>query len=456
MNSSKRNTLIALLVATFLTAIDTTVMSTATSTIVRDLGGSELISWVFSIYLLTTAVTTPIYGKLADLFGRKPVFLFGTSLFLLGSVLCGLSGSMTQLLVFRGLQGLGAGAVQPITLTIIGDIFTKEERAKLMGLFSVIWGVAGLVGPLVGGFFVDFVSWHWIFYINLPVGLVSILLVSRFFHEQIAKKKVYIDYGGAILFSLSIGLFLYTLLASGEGNVSMSGGSYLLLAFSILLFVLFLGLEAKVREPMLPLPLFKNRMIAFAQVVSFLQAVVLIGSSAYMPIWIQNVLGHSAMFAGFAMLPTSIGWPIAASLSGRMLLKTGYRRVTVIGMTLLIVAALGLVMLTPQSPFWIIPILQTFLGAGFGFVSTALTIAVQSSVGWQQRGIATGSLQFVRTMGQTVGVALLGAWLNLYLPASQAEGLMGIFKWMMLTTAVGLVLSFFLPSQAEEVQPNQG
>ncbi|UFJ41226.1 MFS transporter [Brevibacillus humidisoli] len=458
VNSSKRNIIFALMVATFLTAIDTTVISTAMPAIARDLGGSELISWVFSIYLLTTAATTPIYGKLADLFGRKRIFIFGAAVFLVGSFLCGLSGSMTQLMIFRAVQGLGAGAVQPMTLTIIGDVFTQEERARLMGLFSAMWGVAGIVGPLVGGFFVDYISWEWIFYINIPVGLVSIILIYLFFHEKLVSRQVSIDYAGAALFTLSIGTFLYTLLEGGErSGIALEPVTFGLLIGSALLFLLFLRVEKKVAEPMLPIQLFRRPLIAVSQIVSFIQGAILIGSSAYLPIWIQDVQGHSATFAGLAVLPMSLGWPIAASVGGRMLIKAGYKLVTVVGMATLVLATFFLSLLTPDSPVWAIPIAVFVLGVGFGFATTSVTIAVQSSVAWQQRGIVTGALQFMRTIGQTVGVALLGAVLNWYLAQSGssplAHGLMGVFTVMMGTALLGFALSWLLPREAEQAEP---
>lgn len=457
IDSSKRNIITALMVATFLTAIDTTIISTAMATIVRDLGGSEYISWVFSVYLLTAAVTTPIYGKLADLFGRKRIFLFGTTLFLVGSFLCGLSQSMFQLMIFRAIQGLGAGAVQPITMTIIGDIFTQEERAKLMGLFSAMWGVAGIVGPLVGGFFVDYVSWHWIFYINIPVGLVSIVLISRFFHETIHKKQVYIDYTGVGLFTISVGTFLYTLLSAGEAGGTVYSTSTLgMLLFSIVVFAFFIRIEKSVPEPMIPLGLMKRKLISISQAVSFVQGAVLIGTSAYLPIWIQDVQGHSATYSGLALLPMSIGWPLASSLGGRLLIKSGYKPAALIGSFILVVGMGMLTFVTAASPPWVIPIIMFVLGAGFGFSVTAITIAVQSGVVWQQRGVATGSLQFLRTMGQTVGVAVLGAVLNSYLatglPDNKISGLLSVFQVMFYCAIAGFIIAFALPQNAEQVE----
>lgn len=457
MDSTKRNVFIALMVATFLTAIDTTIISTAMATIIRDLGQSEYISWVFSIYLLTAAVTTPIYGKLADLFGRKRIFLFGIILFIIGSFLCGLSQSMIQLMIFRAIQGLGAGAVQPITMTIIGDIFTQEERARLMGLFGAVWGIAGIVGPLVGGFFVDFVSWHWIFYINIPVGLVSILLISKFFHENIHKKQVYIDIPGVVFFSLGVGLFLYTLLSGGENGSSLLAGSSLVPSLiSAALFVVFLQVEKRAKEPMLPLGLYKRKLITISQAVSFVQSVVLIGTSAYLPIWIQDIEGHSATYSGFTLLPMSIGWPLAASIGGRILIKSGYKLAAIIGSSILVLGSGWMAMITPESPEWMIPIAVFVLGLGFGFSVTSITIAVQSSVSWQQRGVAVGSLQFVRTMGQTVGVAVLGAFFNSYMIANQVSGkvlgLQSVFQIMFNCAVLGLVIAVALPKHAEQVE----
>ncbi|WP_139492312.1 MDR family MFS transporter [Brevibacillus dissolubilis] len=455
--SSKRNIITALMVATFLTAIDTTVVSTAMPAIAGDLGQSELISWVFSIYLLTTGITTPIYGKLADLFGRKKIFLFGTATFLIGSGLCGMSTSMTQLMIFRALQGIGAGAVQPMTMTIIGDVFSQEERAKLMGLFSSMWGVAGIVGPLVGGFFVDYISWEWIFYINLPVGLVAIFLIWKNFHENVVVKKVHIDYYGALFFSLSLGLFLYSLLSGGEGSaLNLTAATWMYFIVSAVLFGIFLMIERRVPEPLVPLRLYKMRLMSVSQAVSFVQGGILMGINAYLPMWIISVMGHSATYAGLSLLPMSIGWPIAASLGGRMLVRSGYKRATMIGLLLLILGYSLLSLVNQQSPVWMIPLVMFIIGAGFGYSMTAITISVQSSVGWQQRGVATGTLQFTRIVGQTVGVAVLGAVFNTYSGAGvqMAVGLETVFQWMVVMSIIAALIALLLPAKAEQAEPD--
>lgn len=265
MNSYQRKITGALLVATFLSAIEGTIISTATPAIVKSLGGLDLISWVFAIYLLTSAVTTPIFGKLADLFGRKKVFIVGTSIFLLGSLLCGFSQNMGQLILFRGLQGIGAGAVIPITFTIIGDIFTYEQRAKVQGLISSIWGIAGLFGPLVGGSLVDYVSWHWIFFINLPFGLISIWIIGKHLEEKIEKQKRNIDYGGAITFTIGTTAILYVLL-SGQFNSMLT---YVLLIVAILFLAVFVFIQFKHPEPIIPFKLFQYRVILVSNIVAF-------------------------------------------------------------------------------------------------------------------------------------------------------------------------------------------
>lgn len=423
--------------------------------IVRDLGESQYLSWIFSIYLLTMAVTTPIYGKLADLFGRKRVFMVGTGIFLVGSLLCGLSGSMFQLMIYRAVQGLGAGAVQPITITIMGDIYNQEERAKVMGIVSSIWGIAGIIGPLVGGFFVDYVSWHWIFYMNIPIGLASILLLAKFFQEKTVSKKITVDYLGACLFTISVSLFLYVLLAGGEGRqAAWDGNSLLLLVISLVVFVAFLFVERRAPEPMLPMSLYKSRLNVFSQAVGFTQSILLIGAGAYLPLWIQDIHGHSATYAGFALLPQSIGWLIAATFAGRLMLKKGFKLVSLIGAVFLVISGLWLSTVTPETPEWIIPAVNFIMGLGFGASFTSMTIAVQSSVTWQQRGVATGTLQFMRTMGQTVGVAVLGVALNMFVTkggtGALANGLMNVFMWMMIISVIGFALALLLPKQAKQ------
>ncbi len=307
LNAYQRKITSALLIATFLTAIEATIVSTATPAIVKKLGGIDLISWVVALYLLTSAVTTPIFGKLADLFGRKKVFIVGTSIFLVGSLLCGISQNMGQLILFRAIQGIGAGAVIPITFTIIGDIFTFEQRAKVQGLFSALCGIAGLFGPLVGGFLVDYVSWHWIFFLNLPFGLISMWIIGKYLEGNVGNQERKIDYGGAITFTIGTTAILYLLLAGGSSFQWNSVMTYVLLIITVIFLVVFIRIQIKHPEPIIPIKLLYYREILIANLVSFLASAILIGLTTYIPLWVQSVLLKGATFSGFVLLPMSIG-----------------------------------------------------------------------------------------------------------------------------------------------------
>jgi EmrB/QacA subfamily drug resistance transporter len=413
--TNRKMVTVAMLVAILLVAIDVTVVSTAMPRIVSDLSGIELISWVFAIYTLTTSVTTPIYGKLADLFGRKKIFMTGVILFVLGSMLSGAAHTMTQLIWFRAFQGIGAGAVMPLTFTIIGDLFPGEQRAKMQGVFSSVWGIAGLLGPLVGGFFVDQISWRWIFYINLPVGLVSLVLISFFFHETVElKKQPRIDYLGAITFTIGISTLLYALLNAGPGQKYAwnSGAIYLLFAVAVIFIVLFGYIETKVKEPMLPPSLFKIPVILVSNFIGILSSAVLIGVNVYLPMWIQTILGHSATSSGLTLMPMSIAWPLGATFAGRYMYKIGSKLTAVLGAVFIALGGTWLLALELGSPYWYFVGIMIVIGIGMGYATTPTTVLVQSAVGWQMRGAATASNTFTRSIGQTVGVAVFGTIFN--------------------------------------------
>jgi EmrB/QacA subfamily drug resistance transporter len=410
--TNRKMVTIAMLVAILLVAIDVTVVSTAMPRIVADLSGLSLISWVFAIYTLTACVTTPIYGKLADLFGRKSIFTIGVILFVLGSMLSGASQTMTELIWFRAFQGIGAGAVMPVTFTIIGDLYPGEQRAKMQGVFSAVWGVAGLLGPLVGGFFVDQISWRWIFYINLPVGIVSILLVWGFLHENFDKKSKQIDYFGAITFTIGISALLYALLNGGQMYAWDSGIILTLFALAVIFIILFVFIESRVSEPMLPLSLFRIPVIAVSNIIAFLASCVLIGVNVYLPIWIQTLLGHSATSSGLTLMPMSIAWPVGATFAGRYMYKIGSKFTTVAGSILITAGAAWLLAVNLQSPYWYLVGLMIVIGLGMGYAVTPTTVLIQAAVGWQMRGAATASNTFMRSLGQTVGISIFGTLFN--------------------------------------------
>lgn len=403
---------VAMMVATFLTAIDVTVVSTAMPHIVRELQGLSLYSWVFAIYTLTTSVTTPIFGKLADLFGRKVIFSIGVVLFVLGSVLSGMSQTMQQLIWFRAFQGIGAGAVMPVTFTIIGDIYPGEQRARMQGVFSGVWGIAGLLGPLVGGMFVDHFSWRWIFYINVPVGAISLVLVSMFLHETFERKSKKIDYWGALVFTAAISSLLYALLNGGTTYPWGSSTIISLFVIAVVGILLFLWIEAKVEEPMLPLSLFRNPVIAVSNIIGFLVSFVLIGVNVYLPMWIQTILNHSATSSGLTLMPMSFAWPLASTFAGRYMYKIGSKKTALIGVILVSLGCAWTLAIGLNSPYWYFVGLMIVLGFGMGYAVTPTTVLIQSAVGWQMRGAATASNSLVRSLGQTIGITILGSMFN--------------------------------------------
>jgi EmrB/QacA subfamily drug resistance transporter len=401
--------LVALLACTFLTALDILVVATAMPTIVAQLGGVALYSWVFSSYLLASTVTVPVYGKLADIYGRKPIFTLGTSVFLLGSVLCGLSQDMTQLVASRAVQGIGAGAVFPVTLTIVGDQYPLEQRARITALFSATWGVAGIIGPLIGGFLTDYWSWRWIFFLNLPVGAVALAMLWWLLHERIERRPHQIDYLGAALLTVALTALMIGLLDAGTTFPAVSFLALGLFGTAALLLGLFYRQERTAPEPILPLELLGRRLILVAGLCVMLCGVVNSGVATFVPVFAQGVLGGTATMAGAVLMPTSFTWTAGTFISGRLLLRFGYRPIALLGGSVLAAGAGLLVLLDGTSPLWAVLAAVGVAGFGMGLTVTNLTIVSQSSVPWGQRGVVTSIGQFFRSIGQMLGVTSLGA-----------------------------------------------
>ncbi|RJQ25513.1 MAG: DHA2 family efflux MFS transporter permease subunit [Peptococcaceae bacterium] len=403
---------IAVMLGTFLAALDVTIIGTAMPTIVGRLGGMSLFPWVFSTYLLTYTVTTPIYGKLADLFGRRMVYAWGTGVFLLGSALCGLSENMSQLIIFRTVQGLGAGAVLPVTITIIGDIFTLEERARMQGLFSSVWGVSAIAGPALGGVIVDYLDWRWIFYLNLPIGIVSILLLLLYLEERKPSGRPQLDYLGSTTLLLGVSALLLALLQGGTAHPWNSPFIWTMFLLAAGFLLAFIKIESRAPEPILPPTLFQNRVISVSVAGNFTAGMVLIGVFSYVPLFVQGVSGGTAVNAGAALAPMSIGWPLGSIVGGRFLLRVGYKKMSVLGMALQVVAAVLLLTLDPATTRAFIAATTFAMGLGLGFCTTALIVMVQAAVEWNRRGVATAMVQFMRTLGATLGIAVTGTALN--------------------------------------------
>ncbi|QDE91588.1 MFS transporter [Myxococcus xanthus] len=394
-------TTLALALSLFMAALEATVVSTAMPTVVGELGGIQHYAWVFTAYMLSSTITVPIYGKLADLYGRKPVLLFGIVLFLVGSIASGLSTSMAMLIGFRTLQGLGAGAMQPVALTIIGDIYTLEERAKVQGAFSAVWGIAGLIGPITGGFIVKYLTWHWVFFINVPVGVGCLVLLLSYFHERVERKPQKLDYAGAALLTG----WVVALLVGVQGvGVNLWG-----LPVAAVLLAAFVAVERKAAEPIIPMSIFKVPAIVISSIAGALFSAAMFGATTYVPLFVQGVLGGTPTEAGGMITPMIVGWPLAALVAGKLLLKTGFRPLIVGGLGLTVVGTtLMALLLGPQAPKLVPEVAMGLFGIGMGFASTALLIAVQTSVGWELRGVATASNMFFRTIGGAIGVGLMG------------------------------------------------
>ncbi|MCL5116262.1 MAG: MFS transporter [Firmicutes bacterium] len=409
---SRMLVLIALMLTLALTAMDSTIVATAIPTIVRDLGGFSLFPWVFSIYLLTQAAMTPIYGKLADLYGRKPVLMVGALIFLLGSALSGVSWNMVTLIIFRGLQGIGAAAIQPITTTLVGDLFSLEERAKMQGYLASVWGLSAIIGPAIGGFFVQFASWRWVFYINLPIGAAALIALSVFLTERVQRHRHRIDYGGSALLIVSIGLIITGLLEGGVDWAWLAWPSFLTIGGGIILLGLFFVVEQRAQEPVLPTWVFSQRVLLAANLGSLGIGVLTIGLSSYFPTYLQGVLHQIPLVAGFALAAMSIGWPLASAFSGRLYLRIGFRNTALLGAFVTVVAGAGFSTLGLHSSVALASIFSFLTGVGLGLGSTSLIVLVQSLVPWNRRGVVTGSNMFTRQLGSTLGVAVYGSLVN--------------------------------------------
>ena len=404
--------LIALMVTTGLVAIDSTILATAVPSIVADIGGFASFPWLFSIYLLAQAVSVPLYAKFSDMVGRKPIILIGISLFLLGSVLCGFAWSMPALIAFRALQGLGAGAVQPMSITIAGDIYTVAERAKTQAYLASVWAVSSVVGPTLGGVFSQYLSWRWIFFVNVPLCILAVVLLVRVFHEKIERKKHTVDYLGATLLTVALSLVILAVLEGGQAWAWDSWQSIGAFAIGAVLIVAFVFVERRAAEPVLPLWVFSRRLLLTTSLVSFGTGAVLLGLTSYVPTYLEKSADARPIVAGLALAALTIGWPISASQAGKLYLRIGFRATVLIGMSLAVIGPLAL-LLTAQTPSIILVAISCVVtGLGMGLAVTPSLIAAQSSVEWNERGVVTGTNLFARSVGSAVGVAIFGAIAN--------------------------------------------
>src|SRR5690554_790090 len=362
--------LIALMLTMSLAAMDNTIVATAIPQIVGDLGGFSLFSWLFSIYLLVQTITIPVYGKLADIYGRKPILIFGVIVFLIGSATCGAAWDMVSLIAFRGIQAVGAGAIMATVNTIAGDIYTIRERAKIQGWLSSVWGVSAILGPAIGGFFADYISWRWIFFINIPLGLAAIFLISKYLYENVTLKSHKVDWAGAIAMLITGSVLMFGLLQGGQSWDWFSWQTAVIIAIGIVLILITIQIEKKAEEPILPGWVWKKRVIVGANLATIGMGVATMGPSMYLPVFAQSVTGLGAMAAGFILASMSITWPLSSGLSGRLYLRVGFRNTALVGICIVILGALIFLSMPFPGPVGTLILVQMTLGTGFGLITT--------------------------------------------------------------------------------------
>ncbi len=406
------------MVTTGLVAIDATILATAVPSIVKDLGDFALFPWLFSVYLLAQAVSVPVYAKLSDIVGRKTIILIGIALFLLGSILCGFAWSMPALIAFRAVQGLGAGAVQPMAITITADIYTVAERARTQGYLASVWAISSVVGPTLGGVFSQFVSWRWIFFVNIPLCIIAGVLLVRVFHEKVEKTEHRVDYLGAVLLTVSLTLVILAVLEGGQAWAWNSVQSIGAFGLGAVLLVAFVLAERRAEEPILPLWVFSRRLLLTTTLVGLGIGGILIGLTSFVPTYLAGSLGVRPIVAGLALAALTIGWPVSASFSGRLYLRIGFRSTALIGVAIVVIGAAVLAVFAHSPMVSLVAVSCFIIGLGMGLVAVPTLIAAQSSVAWNQRGVVTGANLFARSIGSAVGVAIFGAIANSIFAAS--------------------------------------
>jgi EmrB/QacA subfamily drug resistance transporter len=442
-------------------ALEATVVSTAMPTVIAQLGGLAHYSWVFAAYLLTSTASVPIWGRLSDLYGRRRMYLLGVAVFLVGSVMCGAATGMFQLIAARAIQGLGAGAIIPLSMTIVGELYALSERARTQALFSGVWGVASIAGPLVGGYITDAIDWRWVFYLNVPFGFCCMAVIALAYPPSRSEKPVSVDWRGAALLFGGVSSLLIAL--GGE-----TGGALWWLAASIVLLVAFGWVERRAPEPILPVDLLRHPIMTRTLVVVFLVGLALFGAIAFIPLFVQSVMGGTATQAGQVLTPLFLGWVVMSIVGARLTVRMGYRVSAIGGSVLMTLGFAGLTMLDTHSTRTMLLASCTVLGAGMGSQMLSLLLAVQHGVDRTRLGLATSLNQFSRSIGAAVGVAAMGAIMTrtltgVALPGGAAGlsggtmaltepirdqfamGLHRVFLAGLLVSVAGLIATFFLP-----------
>ena len=406
---NRRLVFVAALSTIFMAAIEGTIVATAMPTIVGSLGGIDLFSWIFGAYLLTQAVLIPIYGRLSDLYGRKPVLLFGIGVFLVGSVLCGLAWNMMSLIAFRVVQGVGSGALIPVSQTVVADIYSGEARARMQGYISSTFGSAAVIGPMIGGLIATHVSWKAIFWINIPFGIIAATLLSIALKEEVKKRRHYIDYLGAVLMALATGIIMIALTDADSLSVATLVGAF---CVSGALLAALIFYESRTTEPMIPVRLYRNRLVAGGNWVGAANGAISMAIVGFLPVYMRALMGSSTLVSGVALGTLSVFWPFGGFLGSRLVLHIPYRISSTIGGIVLAIGSTLLVLLHPGAhPLQ--PILAVaIMGIGMGITNISFVVSIQDNVDWAQRGAAMSSVFFSRIIGQSFGSAVFGGIFN--------------------------------------------
>ncbi len=394
--------MISIVLAMLVASMDTTIANTTMGVIADELGGMQLYAWSFASYMIMSTVVAPVAGRISDLFGRKTIFSVGLILFLAGSILCGMSETMLQLVLYRALQGIGAGIMMPFPAIIAGDLFSIEKRGKIQALFTGMWGLSAVLAPMLGAFFVEYASWRWIFYINIPICIVSVILL-RFYKEEYTPRKSKIDFGGSVLFAIGVSLLLLTTTVEHYAYAYGVGGVIALIAFYLY--------ERRHASPIIPLSLLRNRAVTWINVNGFLACAALFGTSSFVPLFLQEE-GYSIFESGLALLSMSFGWMAVAVPAGKWILRFGYAKLLIVGNAILVVSGLLLFLMEHGNGFWYVFVALIVQGLAFGLISTVATIGSQQLVEPHQKGVSTSLSLFSRNIGTAIGVTIMGAILN--------------------------------------------
>ena len=434
MNSNKY-VFWGLVITTLISALDANIMQTASPTIVKQLGGMELFAWVFSVYMLASTITVPLYGKLSDMYGRKKLLMISVGLFTFGSILCGMANSMVMLIVFRGIQGLGAGGMVPLSMIIVGDLFTIERRGKIQAVFSSIWAISSVVGPILGSFFVEALTWRWIFFINIPIGIATVLCLIPY-KETTEFRKAHIDYKGFFLFGISIALLLLST------NVSKPFW-YLVIGFIGMLVFVFV--ERKEEQPFLPVSLFKNKGILRTNLFMLFYCLSFFGTSNFIPLFLQEGQHMSIYKSGLILLSIAAGWMFGSTPAGKWIIRFGYKPLFIVGSFITTISGLLLYVFINDISYLVLFLILTVQGVAFGLLFAVGTIASQEFAEAHIKGMSTSLQIFLRNIGTSVGVTIMGLLINQ--AANISIGMKNVFLYALLLSLVTVGISFIIPAK---------